>query len=69
MNQNGPMSAVYKIEMYEVPLTQKSLWNQAVFCWSMEKSVTYVGYTKFFHAVAGIQLEWLDYTEQLQIGT
>lgn len=25
VNQNGPMSAVYKVEMYEVPLTQKSL--------------------------------------------
>ncbi len=40
----GPMSAVYKVEMYKVPLTPKSLWNQKDFCWSMEKKYNLSGY-------------------------
>ncbi len=36
----GPMSDVYKVEMYKVPLTPKSLWNQTFYVGQWKKSVT-----------------------------
>ncbi len=47
-----PLSNVNSVAMYEAQLRQKSLSNQAVFCWTLHKGII------------RLHTKWLDFAQQ-----